>query len=69
MMEAMGFSLGGGGRDAAGDSEGNDSESGNPGLDRHGILHPVENGPLWAACADWTEAPLIGFVWTCVNFS
>src|ERR1700743_2777211 len=40
-MEAMSFGLGGGGRDAAGDSESSNSQSGNLGLDRHGILHPV----------------------------
>ena len=48
--ERLGLSLRGGGRDRAGNGERGKSESGNPGLDRHDKLHPVEAVPLWSAC-------------------
>src|SRR5450631_1952715 len=48
--ERLGFGCGGGGRDAAGNGKGGESERGNSGLDRHEKLHPVERGPAWSEC-------------------
>ena len=48
--ERLGLSLRGGGRDRAGNGERGEGKSGNPGLDRHEKLHPVEAAPLWSAC-------------------
>src|SRR5882757_3528050 len=50
--EAEGFCVGlmrRGSERAYGNERGK-GESGNPGLDRHGKLHPVECVPLWSAC-------------------